>query len=120
MTEFGRTMGALSPHISRFTQYFTLYMKNSGKLLRMTSPDEIDRRIVDTLRVDGRISVNDLAERIGLSPSPTLRRLRRLEDDDVILGYRATIDPAAIARGFSVWVTVRLVVVHLPRSVEIR
>ncbi|MEQ8842837.1 MAG: Lrp/AsnC family transcriptional regulator [Acidimicrobiales bacterium] len=72
--------------------------------------DEIDRRIVATLRADGRITVNDLADRIGLSGSPTLRRLRRLESAGVIRGYRADIEPEAIDRGFSVWVTARLAV----------
>lgn len=72
--------------------------------------DAIDRRIVDELRADGRITVNDLAERIGLSGSPTLRRLRRLEADGVVRGYTARIDPDAIGRGFSVWVTARLAV----------
>lgn len=81
-----------------------------GNLMRMMSLDEIDRRIVDELRRDGRMTVNDLADRIGLSASPTLRRLRRLEATGVIRGYGADIDPDAIGRGFSVWVTVRLAV----------
>jgi Lrp/AsnC family leucine-responsive transcriptional regulator len=75
----------------------------------MTELDTIDRLIVEQLRADGRMTVNDLADRIGLSPSPTLRRLRRLEDDGVIRGYEAVVDPDAIGRGFSVWVTARLV-----------
>ena len=74
------------------------------------SLDVIDRRIVDALRADGRITVNDLAERVGLSPSPTLRRLRRLENDGVIRGYTALVEPGAIGRGFTVWVTARLAV----------
>jgi len=72
--------------------------------------DLIDRRIVDELRADGRMTVNDLADRIGLSGSPTLRRLRRLEADGVIRGYRADIAPESIDRGLSVWVTIRLAV----------
>jgi len=72
--------------------------------------DAIDRRIVDELRADGRITVNDLADRVGLSGSPTLRRLRRLEAGGVVRGYTARIDPDAIGRGFSVWVTARLAV----------
>lgn len=76
----------------------------------MRSLDEIDRRIVAELRGDGRLTVNDLADRIGLSGSPTLRRLRRLEADGVIRGYSADVDPEAIGRGFSVWVTARLAV----------
>jgi len=70
--------------------------------------DPIDQAILRVMQSDGRISVNDLAERIGLSASPTLRRLRRLEESGVIRGYRADIDPAAIGRGLTVWVTVRL------------
>lgn len=76
----------------------------------MSALDEIDRRIVDEVRRDGRVTVNDLAERIGLSASPTLRRLRRLETEGVIRGYAADVDPAAVDRGFSVWVTARLAV----------
>ena len=76
----------------------------------MSKLDTIDRRIVDELRADGRVTINDLADRIGLSGSPTLRRLRRLEADGIIRGYRADIEPDAIDRGLSVWVTARLAV----------
>ena len=72
--------------------------------------DDIDRKIIDQLRTDGRVTVNELADRIGLSGSPTLRRFRRLEADGVIRGYTADIAPEAIGRGFSVWVTARLAV----------
>lgn len=54
--------------------------------------DGYDRRILDVLQQDGRISNQDLAERIGLSPSPCLRRVRALEDSGVIAGYRAILD----------------------------
>lgn len=87
----------------------------------MTSPrtlDAIDRRIVDVLQSDGRISVNELAERIGLSASPTLRRLRRLEEDEVIRGYHADIDPSALGRGLTVWVTLRLALMDPERLAE--
>jgi len=73
-----------------------------------TTLDSIDLRILDVLQEDGRISVNRLAERVGLSASPTLRRLRHLEDSGVIRGYHAEIAPAAIGRGLTVWVTLRL------------
>lgn len=76
----------------------------------MTELDAIDRRIVETLRAEGRIAVNELAARVGLSGSPTLRRLRRLEEAGVVRGYHADVDPDAIGRGFSVWVTARLAV----------
>jgi len=70
--------------------------------------DSIDHAILRVMQSDGRISVNDLATRVGLSASPTLRRLRHLEESGVIRGYRADIDPAALGRGLTVWVTVRL------------
>ncbi|HPE80504.1 MAG: Lrp/AsnC family transcriptional regulator [Sedimenticolaceae bacterium] len=54
--------------------------------------DRFDRRILEVLQAEGRISNQDLAERIGLSPSPCLRRVRALEDSGVIAGYRAVLD----------------------------
>lgn len=54
--------------------------------------DRYDRKILDVLQRDGRISNQELAERIGLSPSPCLRRVRALEDAGVITGYRAVLD----------------------------
>lgn len=58
--------------------------------------DSYDRRILDVLQREGRISNQDLAERIGLSPSPCLRRVRALEDAGVIAGYRAVLDARAL------------------------
>jgi Lrp/AsnC family leucine-responsive transcriptional regulator len=54
--------------------------------------DRYDRRILEVLQEQGRISNQELAERIGLSPSPCLRRVRALEDDGLITGYRAILD----------------------------
>jgi len=54
--------------------------------------DRFDRRILETLQNDGRISNQDLAERIGLSASPCLRRVRALEESGLIAGYRAILD----------------------------
>jgi Lrp/AsnC family leucine-responsive transcriptional regulator len=54
--------------------------------------DRYDRRILELLQEDGRLSNLELAERIGLSPSPCLRRVRALEDAGVIAGYRALLD----------------------------
>ncbi|WP_026687489.1 Lrp/AsnC family transcriptional regulator [Azovibrio restrictus] len=55
--------------------------------------DRYDRAILTLLQQDGRISNQDLAERIGLSPSPCLRRVRALEEAGLILAYRAQLDP---------------------------
>ena len=54
--------------------------------------DRYDRRILDELQRDGRISNQELAERIGLSPAPCLRRVRTLERSGLIAGYRALLD----------------------------
>ena len=54
--------------------------------------DRYDRQILEVLQVDGRINNQDLAERIGLSPSPCLRRVRALEEQGLIVGYRALVD----------------------------
>jgi Lrp/AsnC family transcriptional regulator, leucine-responsive regulatory protein len=69
--------------------------------------DDIDRAIIDHLRRDGRLTNVELADRVGLSPSPCLRRVRQLEATGVITGYTAVVDPAAIGRSYEplVWVT---------------
>jgi Lrp/AsnC family leucine-responsive transcriptional regulator len=54
--------------------------------------DRYDRQILHVLQEDGRISNQDLADRIGLSPSPCLRRVRALEEAGIITGYRALLD----------------------------
>jgi Lrp/AsnC family leucine-responsive transcriptional regulator len=70
--------------------------------------DALDRAILKHLQAEGRLSNIELADRIGLSPSPCLRRVRRLEESGVIAGYRAIIDPAAVDRGFQVLVHVTM------------
>jgi Lrp/AsnC family leucine-responsive transcriptional regulator len=54
--------------------------------------DNYDRRILEVLQQEGRISNQELADRIGLSPSPCLRRVRALEESGIIAGYRAVLD----------------------------
>lgn len=71
--------------------------------------DDVDRAILAVLEKDGRISNNELAARVGLSPSPCLRRVRQLEEAGVIRGYQALIDPAAIGRSLRVFAGVRLI-----------
>ena len=70
--------------------------------------DDIDRGIVRALQDDGRLTIQELSERVGLSPSPVLRRVRNLEAAGVIRGYAALIDEAALGFGVSVFVSVRL------------
>ncbi|HYB29369.1 MAG TPA: Lrp/AsnC family transcriptional regulator [Solirubrobacteraceae bacterium] len=70
--------------------------------------DAVDRRIIAELERDGRLSNVELADRVGLTPAPCLRRVKRMESDGVILGYSARINPHAIGRGFEVLVFVDL------------
>ena len=58
--------------------------------------DRVDRRILDTLQGDARISNQDLAKRVGLSPAPCWRRLRRLEEEGFIAGYATLLNGSAI------------------------
>ena len=70
--------------------------------------DAIDRRILAALQTDGRLTNNDLATRVGLSPSPCLRRVRAMEAAGIIQGYAALLDPIALGLGTSVFVRVWL------------
>jgi DNA-binding Lrp family transcriptional regulator len=58
--------------------------------------DRVDRRILDALQADARISNQELAKRIGLSPAPCWRRLRRLEEEGYIAGYATLLNGSAI------------------------
>jgi Lrp/AsnC family transcriptional regulator, leucine-responsive regulatory protein len=70
--------------------------------------DRLDHAILDQLQADGRLTNVELAERVGLSPSPCLRRVRALEQSGVIRGYHAEINPEPVGRGFEIWVHVEL------------
>lgn len=70
--------------------------------------DEIDRRILEVLQQDARISNVDLAGKVGLSPSPCLRRVRDLEDSGLVRRYVALLDPGSVGLGVSVFVQVSL------------
>jgi DNA-binding Lrp family transcriptional regulator len=70
--------------------------------------DRIDRAILFHLQQDGRLSNVELAKRVGLTPPPCLRRVKRLEEVGVITGYRASVDPAATGRGLEVIVSIEV------------
>ena len=70
--------------------------------------DRFDRAILEVLGGEGRISIAELAQRIGLSKSPTQVRLRRLEAEGYITGYRALIDQVRIGREHVAFVQVSL------------
>ncbi len=70
--------------------------------------DAIDRRILEALQRDARLTNVELAEEVGLSPSPCLRRVRILEEAGVIQGYRAVLDRAAIGLDLTIFVGVQV------------
>jgi Lrp/AsnC family leucine-responsive transcriptional regulator len=70
--------------------------------------DAIDQRILSELQADGRITNQDLAARVGLSPSPCLRRVRQLEEAGVIQSYVGLVNPAALGLQVTAFVRVRL------------
>lgn len=70
--------------------------------------DKTDRRILNVLQQDGRISNQDLADRVSLSPSPCLRRVRRLEDEGYIERYVALLNPDKVGLQLTAYVTIRL------------
>lgn len=70
--------------------------------------DQIDRRILDELSRNGRISVAELSRRVNLSKTPCQARIKRLEEDGYILGYRAVVDPGRLGLPHIAFVEVRL------------
>lgn len=78
--------------------------------MEITAPDldPADRRVLAALQDDGRISLVDLAEKIGLSPTATTERVKRLTRDGYILGYSARLDPEKLRRGLLVFIEVKL------------
>lgn len=70
--------------------------------------DEFDRKILQILQTEGRLSNTELAERIGLSPTPCLRRVKALEQAGVIKGYRAMLDPGELGLGLTVLVGIKV------------
>lgn len=70
--------------------------------------DDTDHAILRELTRDGKLSNVELAERVGLTPAPCLRRVKRLEEKGVISGYRARLDPEAAGRAFCVYMAVEI------------
>lgn len=74
----------------------------------MTSLDQIDRRLLAELQAEGRVTNVELAQRVGLTAPPCLRRVRALEEEGVIRGYHADIDPSKLGFAITVFALVSL------------
>jgi Lrp/AsnC family leucine-responsive transcriptional regulator len=72
----------------------------------MRALDDVDLQILEALQQDGRLSNTDLARRVGLTATPCLERVKRLERDGVIAGYVALINPKAVERSLLVYIEV--------------
>ncbi len=80
--------------------------------------DSVDRQIIDLLQDNGRMANNELAKRIGLTTTPTLERVKRLEREGVIKGYTAWIDRDMVDRGLTVFCSIKLSVHQLGKMEE--
>ncbi len=76
--------------------------------LPMKPLDDIDRKILGALQTDSRISIQELAEKVGLSPSPCHRRVKLLEENGVITRYIAMVDQRAVGLPVSVFISIKL------------
>lgn len=88
-----------------------LSAQEACRIQRMESEmklDVIDRRILRALQSDGRMTYDELAAEVRLSPSATLRRVKRLEEAKVIAGYVALISPERVGLGLTAYLNVRL------------
>ena len=76
--------------------------------MKSASINQLDMSILQMLQRNGRATINEISETVGLSPSPVARRVRLLEETGIITGYSAQIDEVALGYGFSVFVSVKL------------
>jgi Lrp/AsnC family leucine-responsive transcriptional regulator len=74
----------------------------------MSQFDRVDRKILDILQRNGRISITDLAQEVGLSATPCAERVRRLERNGVITGYHAQVAPRALGKNLLVFLEIKL------------
>src|SRR5215470_15372845 len=108
-------MADLPPHAmanmaSEGRCYATPLREPSHRLVFMSEhvPDRVDRAIVSRLQRDGRIANVDLADAIALSPSACLRRVKALEGDGIISGYRAEVSRVRAGLGLTVFVGLKV------------
>jgi Lrp/AsnC family leucine-responsive transcriptional regulator len=88
---------------------FDLHQKQDFcKMLSMDALDKLDKLILRTLQADGRATYDEISERVGLSASAVLRRVKRLEESGVIDHYVALVNPEAVGLGLTAYINVRL------------
>lgn len=80
----------------------------TGSVSKKIKLDKIDRKILDDLQTNGRMTNVELADRAGISAPPCLRRVRALEDNKVILGYNAHLNAPKLGYGVTSFATIKL------------
>jgi Lrp/AsnC family leucine-responsive transcriptional regulator len=101
-------LGHMVPNLPRYGQLQAISRPQNVFEEKNMPLDRVDRRLLEVLQRDGRVSNVALAERVHLSPSPCLRRLKALEHDGVIEGYRAVLDREAVGLGLTVFVEIKV------------
>ncbi|KPB02592.1 Lrp/AsnC family transcriptional regulator [Ahrensia marina] len=76
--------------------------------MKFSELDQIDRKILRILQSDGRISVTQLSEKVGLSKTPCQMRIKKLQDEGYIAGYRAVLDPTKMGLGHVTFIEVKM------------
>lgn len=84
----------------------------------MRNLDRIDRAILDCLQRDGRMSNQDIADAVNLSPAPCWRRIKRLQDEGVLRGYVALVDPPAVGLNVTAYINISLTDHHADTVAE--
>ena len=84
----------------------------------MRNIDRIDRAILDCLQRDGRMANQEIAARVNLSPAPCWRRIKRLEEDGILSGYVALVDPAAVGLNVTAFINITLMDHHAETVAE--
>lgn len=74
----------------------------------MRKLDRTDRMILDILQRDGRIAISELASRVNLSTTPCSERVKRLERDEIIMGYHARLNPEKLEKNLLVFLEIKL------------
>jgi Lrp/AsnC family leucine-responsive transcriptional regulator len=80
----------------------------AGLHRKMSEPDRIDLKILDLLQPNGRMSVTEVGEQVGLSTSPCSERIKRLERQGLITGYHARVDAAQLGKPLRVFIEITL------------
>ena len=94
--------------IRAITGAIVRFLQDKCEVVAMETLDKIDRQILRTLQADGRATYEQIAEQVSLSPSSVLRRVKRLEESEVIDGYVALVKPEAVGLGLTAYINVRL------------